>query len=305
MKPLATVIVCAHNPRKDYLRRVLDGLQQQTLTKESWELLVIDNASREPLAGRWDLAWHSNSRHIREDELGLTAARLRGIRESRGELLIFVDDDNVPANDYLSIALMVAESSPHIGAFGASVKGEFEIPPPEWIAPYLPGLAVCEVHQDYWANLPIWSQAVPFGAGLCVRRSVAEDYAQKIVASPKRKALGRSGNGMGACEDTDLAWCAIDLGMGTGRFCALKLTHLIPKIRITSDYIVRLHAGFAASTLILESLRGAVNPNRGRGLVELIRLVWRLICGSRIERNILLASRKARRNALEFLAGLR
>ena len=302
MKPAASVIICTHNPRKDFFQRVLDGLRKQTLPEESWELLVIDNASAEPLATSWDLTWHSNSRHVREDELGLTAARLRGIKESRGDLLVFVDDDNVLDPDYLATALENAGSHPHIGAFGASLKGEFESRPPDWITPYLEGLAVCEIEQDYWSNLLALSRSVPYGAGLCVRRDVAEDYARKVSVNPKRKALDRNGLGMGACGDTDLAFCAIDLGMGTARFGALKLTHLIPKIRLDSKYIIPLYAGFAGSELILRSFRGMLNPCRAHSLAELARLGWGLLRGSRVERRILLASRKGRNNALRFLA---
>ena len=68
---------------------------QQTLPKDHWELLVIDNAFDRVLASEWDLSWHPQARHIREDELGLTPARLRGIAEARGDVFVFVDDDNL------------------------------------------------------------------------------------------------------------------------------------------------------------------------------------------------------------------
>ena len=90
-----SVIICSHNPRPEYLRRTLEALKAQTLPTKDWELLLVDNASKEPLAGRFDLSWHPNARHVRENELGLTTARLRGIREAHSDLLVFVDDDNV------------------------------------------------------------------------------------------------------------------------------------------------------------------------------------------------------------------
>ena len=96
-----SVIICSHNPRAPYLRRVLDALRAQTLPAKDWELLLIDNASGEPLAGQFDLAWQPNARHVRENKIGLTPARLRGIAESKGDLLVFVDDDNVLRADYL------------------------------------------------------------------------------------------------------------------------------------------------------------------------------------------------------------
>src|SRR6516165_2680410 len=101
MQASVSVILCTHNPRPDYLDRVLASLRGQTLPAEQWEFLLVDNASRQPLEEIWDISWHSRGRHIREVKLGLTHARLRGIEESSGELLIFVDDDNLLAKDFL------------------------------------------------------------------------------------------------------------------------------------------------------------------------------------------------------------
>src|SRR5262249_22094141 len=160
-------------PRRNYLGRVVDALQRQTLATDLWELILIDNSSDEPLATKWDLSWHANARHVREEDLGLTPARLRGIEESTGELLIFVDDDNILADDYLSAAVEISADHFYIGAFGGSVKGEFEVAPPEQLVPYIPGMAVSELDRDYWSNMAVWSYAVPYGAGMCVRRNVA------------------------------------------------------------------------------------------------------------------------------------
>ena len=294
---MLSVILCTHNPRPDYLGRVLDALKAQTLPKEQWELLLIDNASKEPLARSWDLSWHPHVRVIREDELGLTPARLRGIKESTGGLLVFVDDDNVLSREYLTTALAVADQWPHLGAFGGSIKGEFEAPPPDWITPHFEGLVVCELDRDYWSNLGGWSWATPYGAGLCIRRRVAEDYGAKVVASPLRRMLGRTGLGMGAGEDSDVAWCAVDLGMGTGRFAALKITHLIPRSRLTGDYVVRLMAGFAASGEILSVIRKNGQFGRIFSWKRQIRFLFEFSRARGIQRRILLASEKAKKEA--------
>jgi len=42
--------------------------------------LLVDNASQNVLSASVDLKWRSLAWHIREDQLGLTSARLRGIR---------------------------------------------------------------------------------------------------------------------------------------------------------------------------------------------------------------------------------
>ena len=82
----ASVIICTHNPRPDYFARVLDGLRNQTLPLHRWELLIVDNASRIPIASSWEISWHPATRHILESELGLSWARHRGIGEAAADL---------------------------------------------------------------------------------------------------------------------------------------------------------------------------------------------------------------------------
>src|SRR5216684_952182 len=114
MNPNLSVITCAHNPRADYLSAVIEALCGQTLAKDCWEYLLIDNANNKELAGTIDLSWHPQARHVREEKLGLTHARLRGISESTGEILVFVDDDNVLEIDYLQQVVEIGNKYPMI-----------------------------------------------------------------------------------------------------------------------------------------------------------------------------------------------
>ena len=52
-----SVIICTHNPRSDYLERCLAALSDQTLVKDQWELIIVDNASAPEKAPRRALAW--------------------------------------------------------------------------------------------------------------------------------------------------------------------------------------------------------------------------------------------------------
>jgi hypothetical protein len=302
MKPLISVIICTHNPREDYLERTLQGLKSQTLPLHQWELLLIDNASETRLAERWDLSWHPQARHILERTLGLTPARLRGIEDSAAELLVFVDDDNILSPDYLRSVISISDERPYIGAFGASSVPEFETPPPDCVTNYLGYLAVDEIKQDYWLNLPLTeSKAVPFGAGLSVRRSVAEAYRQAAHKDPLRRRLGRIGTGLGSREDQDMALCAIDLGMGLGRFRCLRLTHLIPPQRVSEDYIVRLVSEAAASLIVLSSVRNLQVPPTEPRWVGVAKLCWRLGRANRLERRIILATRRTQARARQLM----
>jgi glycosyltransferase involved in cell wall biosynthesis len=256
-----SVILCTHNPRKDYLRRVLEALRAQTLPAEQWELIVVDNASERPLVEDWDLSWHPKARHIREEELGLTSARFRGIAEAKGELLVFVDDDNVVDKDYLRAALDVGRDYPFLGAWGGAIRGEFEAEPEPWLQPLLGYLLVREFPSPVWSNNPGDWRAQPCGAGLCVRRCVATAYAKQLGVSPARRRLDRIGSKLSSCGDSDLIQTSCDIGQGFGNFPELRLTHLIPRSRVQPKYLIRLMQGITSSLILLQYLRtGDVPP---------------------------------------------
>src|SRR5438270_13599379 len=105
----ASVIICTHNPRSDYFARVLDGLRNQTLPFDRWELLIVDNASRLPLSPSWDISWHPVARHVLESELGLTPARRRGIQDASADLAIFADDENVINQTSLASSVKIGQ----------------------------------------------------------------------------------------------------------------------------------------------------------------------------------------------------
>ena len=111
------VVICPHNPNPRCLQRALDALPKQTLPQAEWELLLIENASKGPLAGRLDAAWHPLARQLREERLGRAEARLRGISEARGPVLMFVDDDNVLAPDYLQKVSCITGENPTTGSW--------------------------------------------------------------------------------------------------------------------------------------------------------------------------------------------
>ena len=241
MHSACSVIICTHNPRLDYLSRVLTALREQTLPMIEWELLLIDNASRNPLKNLVDLSWHPTARIVDEPEPGLTPARLRGIAEAESELIIFVDDDNVLDPSYLSESMRIAQQFPCLGAWGGQLLPEFEIRPAAELADLVEALAVRELQQARWSNYD--SSTCPYGAGLCVRTCAADRYAQIAATDLIRRSLGRRENSFVGGEDLDLAMTSYQLGMGTGLFPQLKLLHLIPKHRVESDYLYKICVG--------------------------------------------------------------
>jgi len=266
-----SVIICAHNPRPAYLTRVLTALREQTLSPDRWELLLVDNRSTEPLSGKWDLGWHPHGRHLLEENLGLTPARLNGISNASTDVLIFVDDDNVLDQDYLESALKISAAWPKLGAWGGEVVPDFETPPQDWTKQFWHLLAIRDLNQDKWSNLTSTTETAPCGAGMCVRTQVAESYAALVRKDRRRMELDRKGGSLVSCGDTDLAFHACDLGLGIGLFRALRLTHLMPAGRLEESYLLKLVHGIAYSGLLLQALRGQspTMPSRSQRLFQI------------------------------------
>lgn len=282
-----SVIICTHNPRTDYLERVLEALKVQTFRHDEWELLLIDNASDEPLVNVWNLSWHPRSKHRREEELGLTPARLRGVAESCGKIIIFVDDDNVLDPTYVERAMEIVTDHPFLGAFSGTCTLSCDGPIEPWQREYFPFFCVREVLRPAWANFSA-GESNPFGAGLVVRREVAERYASMIRNDTRRRLLDRRGSSLASAGDADLARTAHDLGLATGLFPQLKLEHLIPGERFSRDYLARLKRQGSFTNYLLEFIREGRTPPRpeslwtspGRALLwlrmsPLQRAVWR------------------------------
>ncbi|QEH36382.1 Glycosyl transferase family 2 [Aquisphaera giovannonii] len=268
-----TVVICTHNARPDWLRRVVDSIREQTLPRDRWELLVVDNHSARPILEEVDLSWHPAARGIEEGRLGLTNARLRAISESRGDILVFVDDDNVLDPNYLEEASRIAARWPQIGAWSGRVDPEYEAEVPPWCRRYVRHLAIRVPEHEAWTNVFDVEAATPYGAGMCVRRSVALAYLEAVESEPLHRSLDRVGDELMGCGDIDIGMKCYSMGLGTGVFPELRLTHLIPAGRLTEEYMCRLAEGNGYSRTLMLHIHG-LWPPEGLDFRLLARLRW-------------------------------
>ncbi len=257
-----TVIIPAHNSHRGRLVRTLTALHAQDLSIAEWELILVDNASEPALdADLLDLAWHPAGRVVRESELGLTPARIRGFREAQGELCVLVDDDNVLRPDYLSCSVRLAAQHPDVGVFGGKSLPEFEAPPPKWLDGLDALLALRDAgDRDLLAN---WDRAyplsAPIGAGMVIRRTAALAWVNEIEKDARRRALDRAGNQLVSGGDNDIVITVMKHGAKLGYFPELVLTHLIPATRCEVAYLTRLNRAIAKSWMQLLTIHG-INP---------------------------------------------
>jgi glycosyltransferase involved in cell wall biosynthesis len=301
----ASVIICTHNPRADYFARVLEGLRNQTLPLHKWELLVVDNASQVPLASSWDISWHPIGRHISECELGLAYARRRGIQEASADLIIFVDDDNVLVENYLAEAIKIGQQWPSLGAWGSGcIRGNFEVEPRESLRSWLP---VREVTAPRWSNLAgihllgaSPEEAIPWGAGLCIRKEIAIAYCQFCDQS-SLQIISHQGEGLLGGDDTEMAFVCCSRGLGVGIFPELRITHLIPQRRVSEDYIVRFAEGTSISNDLLRYKWQHIFPESRFSIKNLLSVLKTILLYRGVDRDIRFALVRARAKAKRII----
>jgi hypothetical protein len=101
---------------------------------------------------------------------------------------------------------------------------------------------------------------MPCGAGLFVRKEVADYYLELNDRGKRNIQMDRSGKSFFSGGDNDLAACACDIGMGVGLFHELTLRHFIKKERMDMEYLLKLAHGISASAVVLRAFRNEFLP---------------------------------------------
>ncbi|MDB5340381.1 MAG: glycosyltransferase family 2 protein, partial [Planctomycetaceae bacterium] len=172
-----SVILPTRNPNRERLAEVMRGLSQQTLARTLWDVCIVDNGSTPPLEIQMmDLGF--DVQVIAEMRPGLLWARLAGIKQTAGDLMVFIDDDTIPDRNFLSESVAFMDTYPALGTAGGRIGPRYLVTPPPWIDSIEWLLAIRDNGSEplFWGQsdgtaLPSWT---PIGAGLLVRRAAID-----------------------------------------------------------------------------------------------------------------------------------
>jgi glycosyltransferase involved in cell wall biosynthesis len=107
--PLVTVVVAAYNGER-FLRETLESLFAQDF--DSFEAVFVDDGSED---GTAEIAKSFPVRYVRQDNQGLPAARNAGLALARGDLVAFLDDDDLLPPTKLSVQAGYLDEHPEVG----------------------------------------------------------------------------------------------------------------------------------------------------------------------------------------------
>lgn len=228
-----TVVIPTYNGAQR-LPRVLDALRSQIVsTSLSWEIVVVDNNSKDTTAQivqQYQLGWQASVplRYVTETRQGLAYARQCGVEAAQGTWVGFLDDDTTPDKNWIVAAYQFGQQHDKAGAFGGQIHGEFEVPPPQNFERIKSFLAIKErgptphLYQPEALNLPP-------GAGLVIRKQA---WLEAVPAQLQRTTRG--GN------DFEISICMHRKGWEIWYNPDMHIYHHIPRKRLERDALVSL-----------------------------------------------------------------
>ncbi len=131
---LFSVVICSYN-RLDHLLASVESALKQTLSTDSYEVIVVDNASTDGTAEAIQalVKQHANLRYIYETRLGLATARNTGWQAALGTYVAFLDDDAKAETNWLETAQGLIERNPtHLRCVGGPIHPFYTSPKPDW-----------------------------------------------------------------------------------------------------------------------------------------------------------------------------
>lgn len=231
------LIICTYN-RSYRLEPLLKNVMT-TPVPPGWErrvYLVNNNSSDDTaeVAERLVEAYGSALSYVFEEKQGLSNARNAGIAAGDGELVGFVDDDELLDENWFFEAIQPFEDRQAIGYISGTYEPDYAAPPPDWL-PLKTFPAVIGVirlgnrNRDYGPDF----DEVMMGGNCVIRRTALDD-----VGGFNSK-LGRSGSGTQTGEDREMQQRLEEAGYRGQYRPRLVIFHHIPEARMKRSYFIR------------------------------------------------------------------
>ena len=262
---MISVIICTYN-RDKYIYNVLKSLALGTLEHSAYEIILVDNNCTDNTRSEVDhfcnVFPQVTLRYFVETNQGLSHARNRGIRESKGDILVYVDDDATVNPDYLKTYADWFAAHPETDAAGGPIIPHYETgAEPKWMTYFIKRLLTGYLYFGDKAK-PFPGDNYPGGGNAAYRSRVFEKVGLYNVQ------LGRNGDSLTGGEEKDIFDKMKREGMQFVYLPDAILYHSIPGYKLEADYCNRLTTGIGQSERA-RTLRIGKSSYRKRLLSEL------------------------------------
>jgi glucosyl-dolichyl phosphate glucuronosyltransferase len=295
-KPLVSVVIASRN-RVRLLTRTLEALAIQDYPQERFEVLVADNGSTDATAAVVQaIARQRNGcavRYLQVTEPGKSRAVNAALREVRGSIVAFTDDDVRPARTWVARLARALEER-DVDFVAGRVLPEWEIDPPRWMSPALFGVLAIPDGGSLRLRIErgVNDHIMPIGANMAVRA----DVLQRVGGL--REDLGKLEGTLRTGEDHEFFLRLIHHGFRGLYEPEAVVCHWVPRHRLNRAYFRRWLYQNGRDVARLQD----AYPRSGRRLFRVPLYLWRDAVTSAFTTLTAAATRDHRRR---FAASLR
>ena len=243
-----TVCICTHN-RPHYLRDCLGGLARQTTGLDAFAVLVVDSGSTgdAPAELASLTTALSNATLIRVDQPGVSLARNAGAWACHTPYIAYIDDDAIPADDWVArILAALGEASSPPAVLGGQVLPLWEVPLPAWWPARLRGvLSIIEAEgQGEYGDRNLPAGLAPYTVNMVV------SVASLRAIGGFGQGAGRYGTALLSDEDVQVAWRLRQAGQPVRYDSRIVVHHQIQAERLTPAWLLSRLYWQGASTVL-------------------------------------------------------
>lgn len=226
-----SIVICTYN-REQYLPECLEHLKNQTEKPEYFEIVLIDNNSKDSTAAICKKFIEDNPKldvtYAIEMGQGLSFARNTGIATAKGDVICFIDDDGFAVPEYVATVRKFAEDSKYKGyiAFGGKVVPRYnEGMEPKWLSKYIDGLVSCV---DLGQEVKPFTKKYPVGCNMIFRKEFFEQH-------------GGFNTDLQTRSDDKFVFIKLKAaGLKTLYIPTLEVEHFMDDFRLEKKFIIRL-----------------------------------------------------------------
>lgn len=245
----ATVAICTYN-RHELLKKALESCEAQTLPKDEFEIIVVDNSSDRAaaeafLAANKDIP---NLNYVMEDRPGLSNARNVALEHARAPVICFLDDDAIAEPGWLGeIVKAFAAFKDRAGVVGGTIRPIWSVGRPSWLPKELEGPYTVV----NWGGLLRIAEPDEWFAGANV--SFAVEPLQRVGGFDVSLGRGASKASLLSNEESAAISAIEDLGYVRVFAPDAAVDHLVEPGRLNREWLRRRQAWQAISDLVMKS----------------------------------------------------
>jgi len=237
--PKISVVICTYN-RSAYIRDAMESLYLQTLSKDQFEVIVVNNNSTDDteqicknyISSHPDIAIV----YLNESKQGASFARNTGASLSKSSLLCFMDDDAIADADYLQRIVTFFEEHQDAGGLGGRIIPKYIPEEPKWMSHFVSSLVG---HFHYSESVTEFAaQKFPLESNMIIRKLDFDQIKGFNTSLPGVMGTLRIGG-----EGKDFFFRLKELGRTIYYDPNIRVQHVVETSKLTKEYLYRVASG--------------------------------------------------------------